>query len=104
MKTRPCNATDARNRVDQAERFLEAARLFAGEDDANAANVAATNAVMAAIAAADAACCAAFGAHAQGESHTEAPTLLEGIPEGGKAAAQALKRALSGSRTRRNTG
>lgn len=95
MKTRRCTTADARNRLAQAERFLEAADMYSGDEDPNAANVSASNAVMAAIAASDAACCAALGKHAQGESHAEAPTLLEGIPNGGKAAGQALARAVA---------
>lgn len=69
--------------------------IYTADDDPNAANVSAANAVLAAIAAADAACCAAFGKHAQGESHHEAPQLVETIPHGGKAAAQSLKRAVA---------
>jgi hypothetical protein len=95
MKTRDCTAADARNRLAQAERFLEAADVYNGEEDPNAANVSASNAVMAAIAASDAACSAALGKHAQGESHAEAAKLLEGVPHGGKAAGQALTRAVA---------
>lgn len=95
MKTRACTTRHARDRLAQAERFLEAADLYTGEDDPNAANVSASNAVLAAIAAADAACCADFGEHAQGESHHEAPKLLEKIPDGGGTAAQALRRAVA---------
>lgn len=51
--------------------------------------------MLAAIAAADAACCAAFGEHAQGESHHDAPKLVERIADGGRTAAQALKRAVA---------
>ncbi len=72
MKTRSCSVADARNRLAQAERFLEAADMYHGDEDPNAANVSANNAVMAAIAASDAACCAALDEHAQGQSHTEA--------------------------------
>src|SRR5919107_2534743 len=95
MKTRPCDESDARNRLAQARRFLEAADLYNGDEDPPAANVSATNAVMAAIAASDAACCAYFGEHPQGESHAEAPALLRRIPDGGVAASQALRRAVA---------
>lgn len=95
MKKRPCNRIDARNRVEQAEKFLEVAQLFSGDEDPNGANVSASNAVLAAIAAADAACCAALGEHAQGESHAEAPKVLATVPGGGRDASNALKRAVS---------
>ena len=95
MKTRPCDAGDARNRLAQARRFLEAAELYDGDEDPQAANVSATNAVMAAIAASDAACCAYFGEHPQGDAHAEAPDLVKRIPDGGTAASQALRRAVA---------
>ena len=95
MKMRVCSRIDARNRLEQAEKFLEAAELFSGDDDPNGANVSAGNAVLAAIAAADAACCAALGEHAQGESHAEAPKVLATVPGGGRDASNALKRAVA---------
>lgn len=95
-KTRRCTRENARDRLRQAELFLQAALLFDDAQlDAAAANVSAANAVMSAIAAADAACCAALGEHAQGQDHARAPDVVERIPQGGKTAAASLRRALA---------
>ena len=89
-----CDRSDAQGRLQQAKWFLDAARLFHGEDTPAAASVASTNAVMAAIAASDAACCAALNYRPRGDDHLEAVRHLASISPGGRAASNALKRAL----------
>jgi hypothetical protein len=89
-RTSNCTAADAAKRLAQARGFLDVAELYEGEEP----NVAASNAVLAAIAASDAACCAALGYHATGEAHDEAVTHLSKVAPDGRAAANALRRAL----------
>jgi HEPN domain-containing protein len=93
-RTQTCDRADAQRRLQQANWFLEAARVFQEEDTPAAASVAATNAVMAAIAASDAACCAALQYRPRGDDHFEAVRHLAFISPGGRAASNALKRAL----------
>jgi hypothetical protein len=93
-RTQACDRSDAQGRLQQARWFLDAARLFQEENTPAAASVASTNAVMAAIAASDAACCAALKYRPRGDDHLEAVRHLAFISPGGRAASNALKRAL----------
>lgn len=97
QRTRPCSATDARERRGQAYAFLEVAELVADETDPDLAyaGVAASLAVLAGIAAADAACCAALGERSRSQNHRDAEDLLEQITPGGRQAASKLRQLLS---------
>jgi len=82
-RTEACGPTEARKRQQQADRFLEVAKLTA-EDLA----------VLAGIAASDAACCAALAARSRGQDHKQATELLAQIVPGGADAAKRLARLL----------
>jgi len=83
----PCDRTQARTRLDNAQKSLEVAELAAGEDEIPASrSVAAALAVLSGIASADAACCAALGRRSRGEDHREAAALLHQIVDGDRAA------------------
>jgi len=90
-RTQPCDRTQARTRLDNAQKSLEVAELAAGEDEIPASrSVAAALAVLSGIASADAACCAALGRRSRGNDHREAAALLRQIVPGGDQAAKAL--------------
>jgi hypothetical protein len=90
-RTKPCDRTQARTRLENAQKSLEVAELAAGEEEIPASrSVAAALAVLSGIAAADSACCAALGRRSRGEDHREAATLLRQIVPGGDRAAKAL--------------
>jgi hypothetical protein len=90
-RTQPCDRTQARTRLQNAQKSLEVAELAAGEEEIPASrSVAAALAVLSGIAAADAACCAALGRRSRGEDHREAAALLGQIVPGGDRAAKAL--------------
>jgi hypothetical protein len=90
-RTQPCDRTQARTRLENAQKSLEVAELAAGEEEIPASrSVAAALAVLSGIAAADAACCAALGRRSRGEDHREAAALLRQIVPGGDRAAKAL--------------
>jgi hypothetical protein len=90
-RTQPCDRTQARTRLENAQKSLEVAELAAGEEEIPASrSVAAALAVLSGIAAADSACCAALGRRSRGEDHREAATLLRQIVPGGDRAAKAL--------------
>ena len=89
-RTQTCGTAQARTRLAQARKFLEAAQLVATEDFDESLSVAAALAVLAGIAASDAACCRALGRRARGGDHREAATLLSQIRPGGQPAALAL--------------
>jgi hypothetical protein len=91
-RSRPCDATDARKRFGDAEKYLEVAQLVATEDSLEAHNVAAGLAVLAGIAAADAACCKALNKSSRGPDHREAADFLRWIVPGGSAAANNFER------------
>lgn len=92
--TQRCNRPDAGVRLEQARKFLEVARLVAGEIEISASlSVAAALAVLAGIAASDAACCAALGRRARGQDHRQALPVLAEI-EGGSRATATLARLL----------
>jgi hypothetical protein len=80
--------------VDQAEAYLVAAKLAAGETGAPWAAVAAGNAVLAGIAASDAICCLRIGERPRGDNHQEAMALLGRATPDGSRLAQALERLL----------
>jgi hypothetical protein len=90
-RTQPCDRTQARTRLENAQKSLEVAELAAGEEEIPASrSVAAALAVLSGIAAADSACCAALGRRSRGEDHREAAALLRQIVPGGDRAAKAL--------------
>ena len=90
-RTQPCDRTQARTRLDNAQKSYEVARLVAAEQEIPASRrVAAALAVLSGIAAADAACCAALGRRSRGEDHREAAALLRQIVLAGDRAAKAL--------------
>ncbi len=90
-RTQPCDRTQARTRLENAQKSLEVAELAAGEEEIPASrSVAAALAVLSGIAAADAACCAALGRRSRGEDHREAAALLRQIVPGGDRAAKAF--------------
>lgn len=91
VRTQPCSTTQARSRLDNAQKSFEVAELAAGERDIPASrSVAAALAVLSGIASADAACCAVLGRRSRGQDHREAPALLRQIVPAGDRAADAL--------------
>jgi hypothetical protein len=89
---RPMSISDIAGRASQAHSFLEAARLavqFASElGEGAAANVAASNAVLAGIAAADAICGKALGVRSNSSNHADAVALIRRAHNGESAANQ----------------
>jgi hypothetical protein len=95
-RTQACSKEQARRRLGHAGKFLDVARLAAGEaGDLEYASTAAALAVLAGIAAADAACCAALGRRSRGQDHQQATKLIEQVEPDGPQAANALRRLLS---------
>jgi len=90
-RTRPCDRTDSRTRLDNAQKSLEVAELAAGEHEIPASrSVAAALAVLSGIASADAASCSALGRRSRSQDHREAAALLREIVPNGDRAANAL--------------
>jgi hypothetical protein len=95
-RTQACSKGQARQRLGHGGKFLDVARLAAGEaGDLEYASTAAALAVLAGITAADAACCAALGRRSRGQDHQQATKLIEQVEPGGPQAANALRRLLS---------
>jgi hypothetical protein len=96
-RTQPCDADQARAKLQRAEKFLEVAEFITDEVEPNAdfVSAAAALAVLAGISASDAATCKALGRRSRGESHHDAETLLEQISPGGDDAAKALRRLVN---------
>ncbi len=95
-RTQPCDRTQARTRLDNAQKSLEVAELAAGEQEIPASrSVAAALAVLSGIASADAASCAALGRRSRGDDHREAAALLGQIVPAGNRAAKALVELLN---------
>ncbi len=92
LRSRQCDAADARKRLGDAEKYLEVAELVAGEDSLESHNVATGLAVLAGIAAADAACCKALGESSRGPDHRDAARFLSRIAPGGEVAANNFER------------
>lgn len=92
IRTRSCDAADARKRLGDADKYLEVAQLVATEHSFEAHNVAAGLAVLAGIAATDAACCQALNESSRGPDHREAADLLRRIAPDGKTAANNFER------------
>lgn len=89
-----CSRPEAQVRLSHARKFLEVAELAATESDVEeAANVAASLAVLAGIAGSDAACCAALGERPRGQDHRDAVEVLGQI-KNAEDAANALRRLL----------
>lgn len=86
---------EARAKLSRAKKFLETAELLEGEDDPDSASVEAALAVLAGIAASDAACCKAIGRRSRSANHHDAETLLESIVDGGRDAANSLRRLIN---------
>jgi hypothetical protein len=79
----PCGPAEATRRTRLARVYLDLAESAAGQDEDEARNAAAGNAVLAAIAASDALTCLRLGRHSRGKGHSEAATLLRSLrPEG----------------------
>jgi hypothetical protein len=90
-RTQPCDRTQARTRLENAQKSLEVAELAASEQEIPASrSVAAALAVLSGIASADAACCAALGRRSRGDDHREAADLVRQIAPAGDRAARAL--------------
>lgn len=98
-RTRPCDANQAKQRMERAREFLEVAVLVVDERDKDASPVyassAAALAVLAGIAASDAACCKALQERSRSENHRDAEQLLVQITPGGKKAAEDLRELLN---------
>src|SRR6266576_2860417 len=98
-RTRPCTASQAKQRMERAREFLDVAELVIDEKDQDAsfvyASSAAALAVLAGIAASDAACCQALAKRSRSESHRDAEQLLALITPGGKKAAGDLRELLN---------
>lgn len=95
-RTQTCSAADAAIRLRNACKFVEVAKLVAGEgEDVEYSSQAAALAVLAGIAASDAACCKALGERSRDSDHRAAVKLLEEISPGGERAARSLKRLLT---------
>lgn len=93
--TRPCTRADARERLRQAQAYIEVARLCADDDSETATDtVVASLAVLAGIAAADSACCAGLKVRARGQSHAQASALVRTIDEVGPDLADLLDKIL----------
>lgn len=78
MRTRPCEGSVRRGRMNKARQFIEAADLVRelADEHRDVSDAYVTLCVHAGIAASDVICCARLGEHAQGESHDEAVGLL----------------------------
>lgn len=75
-RTQQCGVTEARAKLQRAERFLEAAQFISDEPDPDADFVSAAAAltVLAGISASDAACCRApLSSRVRGEAHPHPP-------------------------------
>lgn len=95
-RSQPCDRTQARTRLDNAQKSLEVAELAAGEREIPASrSVAGALAVLSGIASADAACCAALGRRSRGEDHRDAAALLRQIVPAGDRAARELVELLN---------
>jgi hypothetical protein len=91
-RSEPCDAAQARTRLNDARAQLELATLAGPESNAEQRKAAASCAVVAGIAAADAACCRALGERSRGQSHSEATDFLRRIVPGGEQAAKQFAR------------
>ncbi len=98
-RTRPCDASQAQQRMERAREFLEVAELVVDEKDQDASPVyassAASLAILAGIAASDAVCCKALQERSRSQSHRDAEQLLVQITPGGKKAAEDLRELLN---------
>jgi hypothetical protein len=96
-RTQACGIPQARQRLRQAQSFLEVAELTADVNDLSLehASVAASVAILAGIAAADAACCQELGKHSRSDDHHHAETLIQQIAPDGKRAASQLRQLLN---------
>jgi hypothetical protein len=86
-KTASGGIREAKQRLAQAEKYLQIAKAETGKDPASL-HVAATNAIFAGIAASDAACCAKLGKYSRSQNHRDAAKMLESIELGGRNASK----------------
>lgn len=95
-RTQTCGEPQARQRLDQAVRFLDVAELTADESDPSPeyGSAAASIAILAGIAAADAACCHALGKRSRSDNHHDAEQLVAEVRPGGKRAAAQLRQLI----------
>ena len=93
-RTEVCDSPNARNRLREAEAFLEVATQNADFSDEAYANVVAAIAVMAGIAATDAACCHQLKKRSRSQSHRDAAALAEKVAPDGKQASKRLLQLL----------
>ena len=97
-RVRPCDDTQAKQRLDRAREFLDVADLVSGEkgkDDSPVyASAAASLAILAGIAASDAACCKELRQRSRSENHRDAVELLEQIAPNGRRAAKQMRELL----------
>ncbi|HUZ42729.1 MAG TPA: hypothetical protein VMU68_15220 [Acidimicrobiales bacterium] len=77
IRTVVCTIREARQRLNTARAYLEAAELILGDERREFSGVAAGNAVLAGIAAADAICGKGLKKCFRGEDHRQATELLE---------------------------
>lgn len=96
QRMRGCSPQEAKQRLEQARCFLQAAKLTFEQQDEEIDydNVTASLAVLASIAASDAACGRALGEYSREKDHKQAVQALERIKIGGKKAATDLDRVL----------
>ncbi len=96
-RTQACGSPQARQRLRQAQSFLEVAELTADVNDLSLeyASVAASVAILAGIAAGDAACCQELGKRSRSDDHHHAETLIQQITPDGKRAAGQLRQLLN---------
>jgi hypothetical protein len=92
MSTKPTKTAsggmrEAKQKLAQAEKYLQTAKAETGKDSASL-QVAATNAIFAGIAASDAACCAKLGKYSRSQNHRDAAKLLASIELGGRNASK----------------
>jgi len=93
-RTRACDKSAARSRLDQAQAFVEVAEIAHDLGDDSTFNVAGVLAVLAGVAAGDAACCAALGKRSRGQDHREAVAVVKLVPGEGAQMARDLERLL----------
>lgn len=75
-RDKACTVTDAKARLDDARRFLQAAELLTEPGNGD---VVATNAIHSAIASADTLCCLALGRRSNDSNHRAAVQLLHEV-------------------------
>ncbi len=93
-RVQPCDRSQARARLRDAQAQLDLAELADGNSGAEERKAAASCAVLAGIAAVDAACCAALRERSRGQDHRDASELLRRIVPGGDEASKHFGRLI----------